>query len=125
MLVIIGVVAVVLLVRSGKATREEDVVRRLVRNSALPLLLQLVVRVIDLGFIQVFYRLLAKDAAGEYELAALLVTLYLGTISEWGLGILLTRELARDRRAITSTFGTALLLRLGLAIMALPLALVI
>ncbi len=124
-LLVVGVVASTLLVRAGREVRKEDVARRLLRNSAFPLLIQLVVRAIDFGFIQVFYHLLVKDAAGEYELAALLVTLYLGTISEWGLGILLTRELARDRGAIRGTFGTALLLRLGLAVAALPIALLI
>lgn len=121
-LVVLGVGAVLLLARSGRRQQEEDVARRLLRNSALPLLIQIGVRALDFGFIAVFYRLLPKDAVGDYDVAALLVSLYLGTIAEWGLGVLLTRELARDRQAIASTFGTALILRLGLAIVALPVA---
>ncbi len=124
-LVVLGASAAVLLLRIGRRQREQDVVRRLLRNSALPLLIQLVVRAIDFVFIAVFYRLLPMTVIGEYEVAALLVSLYLATIAEWGLGILLTRELARDRRAIAGTFGTALLLRLGLALAALTFALAV
>ena len=119
----IGGSTLVLLVRTGRVEREADVARRLLRNSALPLIIQLLVRGIDFAFVLVFYRLVAREAMGEYELAAVLVSLYLGTISEWGLGILVTRELARDRTAIAGTFGTALLLRLGLSLAALPAAL--
>jgi O-antigen/teichoic acid export membrane protein len=124
-LFVIGVASMVLLLRFDRVERQQDVARRLLRNSAIPLLIQVLVRGIDFGFVMVFYRLLTKDAAGEYELAALLVTLYLGTISEWGLGVLLTRELARDRAAIVGTFGTALLLRLALSVLAIPVALAI
>ena len=124
-LLALGILAAVLLLRAERVVRQEDYARRVLRNSALPLLIQLFVRAIDLAFAMVLLRLASRDAVGDYDLAALLVSLYLGTIAEWGLGVLLTRELARDRAALAGTFGTALLLRLGLAIVALPLALLV
>lgn len=118
------VTSVLLLLRAERSAQSEDALRRVFRNSTLPLAIQLVVRAIDFAFFWFFYRWLAeaKGSIGDYELAALLVTLYLGTISEWGLGVLLTREVARDRGAIRNSFGTALLLRIGLSVLALPAA---
>ena len=37
--------------------------------------IQIVVRAIDFAFIAVFYRLLPKEAVGDYDVAALLVSL--------------------------------------------------
>ncbi len=126
-LIVVGAASTILLVRveRGSAIRDEDVARRLLRNSALPFAIQIVVRAIDFAFVMVFFRLLSPDAAGDYAFAALFVSLYLGTISEWGLGVLLTREVARDRTAIRGSFGTALLLRLGLSAAALPIAVLV
>ena len=126
-LLFLGCASALLLLRAERGTRDEDAVRRLFRNSALPFLIQLLVRGIDLAFAMVFLRLLAEDkgALGDYNLAALLVSLYLATISEWGLGVLLTREVARDRAAMRSSFGTSLVLRLGLSLVSLPIALLV
>jgi O-antigen/teichoic acid export membrane protein len=121
-LVVVGVVALVLLRWVERGAQQEDAVRRILRNSALPLLIQLVVRAIDVVFVALLFRLVAPAATGNYEFAALLVTLYLGTISEWGLGVLLTREVARDRAAIRQSFGTALLIRIGLSLLSIPIA---
>jgi O-antigen/teichoic acid export membrane protein len=97
--------------------------RRVVKNSAVPTVIRLIVRAIDMAFALVLYRLLAPEAVGQYDLAALLVVLYLGTFSDFGLGTLLTREVARRPEQATRFFGVTLLLRWGLALLALPLAL--
>lgn len=124
-LAVVGLGAALLLARVERGTRAEDAARRILRNSALPFMIQLLVRAVDLGFFAVMVRVVSVAEFGDYELAALLVTLYLGTISEWGLGVLLTREVARDRQAIRSSFGTALLLRVLLSLAAFPLALLV
>ncbi len=121
-LVAVGIVALVLLARAERGAQQDDAVRRVLRNSALPLAIQLAVRAIDVVFVALLYRLVAPESTGNYEFAALLVTLYLGTISEWGLGILLTREVARDREAIRTSFGTALLVRIALSVVSIPVA---
>jgi O-antigen/teichoic acid export membrane protein len=68
------------------------------------------------------YRLLdaEKSSLATYEFAAIITTLVLGTVAEWGLNLYLTRQVARDKRAIDETFGTALALRLGLAALVIP-----
>jgi O-antigen/teichoic acid export membrane protein len=89
----------------------------------VPTVIRLVVRAIDMAFALVLYRLLAPDAVGQYDLAALLVVLYLGTFSDFGLGTLLTREVARRPGQARRLFGVTLLLRWGFALLALPIAL--
>ncbi len=120
-----GAASLFLLLRLGTTARREDAMRRALRNSALPLGIQLLVRAIDLAFAMVLYRMATQEAVGDYSLAALLVVLYLGTISEWGLSTLMTREVARDPRAIGQSFGTVLVLRLGLALLSVPLAVMV
>ncbi len=97
--------------------------RRVVKNSAIPTVIRLVVRAIDMAFALVLYRLLAAESVGQYELAALLVVLYLGTFSDFGLGTLLTREVARRPEQAPRYFGVTLCLRWALSLAALPLAL--
>lgn len=104
--------------------REEsdNPLKRIFKNSAVPLVLRLFVRGLDLIFAVILYGILAPDSIGRYELAALLVVQYLGTITEFGLGVLLTREVAHDREAAPRLFGTSLVLRLLLVLCSIPVA---
>ena len=67
-------------------------------NALNPFAAQLVTRALMLGYGIAQYRLIGggEEHLGDYFLAAL-VFLYTSTISEWGLGTLLTREAAKDR----------------------------
>jgi O-antigen/teichoic acid export membrane protein len=103
----------------------DNTARRVVKNSAIPTVIRLVVRAIDMAFALILYRLLEPSAVGQYDLAALLVVLYLGTFSDFGLGTLLTREVARRPDEAPRLFGVTLLLRWGFGLLALPLALAI
>src|SRR3954447_11802084 len=85
--------------------------RRVVKNSVVPLALRLVVRALDLLFAFVLLGTLRGEDIGPYTLAALLVVQYLGTLTEFGLGVLLTREVARDPNAARRYFGITLALR--------------
>jgi O-antigen/teichoic acid export membrane protein len=121
------VLIALLFVRRRGITQSQDTVIRLLHNSAIPLGLQMVNRAIDFAFALALYRLLdtQKGALATYEFAAIVVTLVLGTIAEWGLNLYLTSQVARDKRAIGETFGTALALRLGLAALVIPATLLI
>lgn len=128
-LLALGVVtplAVWLVWRRG-ALRSDDYAVRLVHNSAVPFGLQLIVRAIDFGFGIILFNMLARSqsALASYEFAALMTTLVLATVAEWGLNIYLTREVARDPAAIRASFGTALAIRAGLALLVIPASLVI
>ncbi len=94
-----------------------NVARRIFKNSAVPLALRLVVRGLDMVFAIVLLSTLPGADIGPYTLAVLLAAQYLGTITEFGLGVLLTREVARDPTSAQRLFGVTLLLRLLLVIM--------
>jgi O-antigen/teichoic acid export membrane protein len=90
---------------------ESNAARRVLKNSAVPLVLRLMVRAFDLAVFIVLQQTLPGVNIGPYALAVLLVGQYLGTFTEFGLGVLLTREVARDPSAAKRLFGTTLLLR--------------
>lgn len=96
--------------------------RRVVKNSAAPTAIRLIVRAIDMAFALVLYRLLPAGSVGQYDLAALLVVQYLGTFADFGLGTLLTREVARRPDLGPRYFSATLLLRWGFALLTLPIA---
>jgi O-antigen/teichoic acid export membrane protein len=103
------------------------------RNAASPFAARLFLSLLNLGYYIVQVHLITQGALDQYIYASL-IFLYAGTITDWGLGTLLTRDLARARQGDTTpgreraaarrlfaeTFG----LRLALAAAALvPLAL--
>jgi len=85
--------------------------QRVLKNSAIPFATRLVVRALDLVFAVILLSTLPGEAIGPYTFAALLVVQYFGTITEFGLGVLLTRDVARDPGAAPRLFGATLLLR--------------
>ncbi|HWQ14207.1 MAG TPA: oligosaccharide flippase family protein [Roseiflexaceae bacterium] len=104
--------------------REEagNTARRVLKNSAVPFAARLGVRALDLVFAVILLGTLPPGAIGLYTFAALLVVQYFGTVAEFGLGVLLTREAARDTTAAPRLFGAALALRWLLSAAAFPAA---
>jgi len=97
-----------------------DPVRRIVRNSAIPIVSQLLIRALDLLVAIFLLRLLGPEGNGQYALAVI-VWLYAKTISDFGLGLLTTREIARDRTSMARMIGMTTLFRwLVLAVILLP-----
>jgi O-antigen/teichoic acid export membrane protein len=97
--------------------------RRVALNAFSPFVAQVVTKVMMLGYIIVQFRLLGGGPLGDYFLAAI-VFLYASTISDWGLGTLLTREVAgswampnsdraveQQREKVAAMFGETLALR--------------
>lgn len=96
-----------------------NTVQRVARNSAAPLIAQLINKAVDLGFALVVLRLLGAERNGEYVFAVI-VWLYTKTFTDFGLGILATRDVARDRALADEYLGLTTLLRLLLWAVALP-----
>lgn len=94
-----------------RADADEDAVRRIARNSAVPIASQLVVRFIDLAVAIVILRLLGPAGNGRYALAVI-VWLYVKTVSDFGLSLLATRDVARDPEGASRIIGSTTLLRL-------------
>lgn len=90
----------------------ENTARRVFKNSGVTFGLRLVGRGLDLVFAFLLYGILSPAEIGRYDFAALLIVQYLGTFTEFGLGVLLTREVARDAGAARRLFGVTLTLRL-------------
>ncbi|HEY0739797.1 MAG TPA: oligosaccharide flippase family protein, partial [Herpetosiphonaceae bacterium] len=124
-LLALAVPAAALLARRRRVGPAQDQVVRLLQNSAVPFAIQLLNQAINFGFGLLLYRLLLDTAIGDFIFAAFITTMLLATIAEWGLNIYLTREVARDADAIQRTFGTALLLRFGMAVLVIPISLLI
>lgn len=113
----------VLLWRRFYREDSDNAARRVVKNSVVPLALRLIVRALDLLFAFVLLGTLRGADVGPYTFAALFVVQILGTFTEFGLGILLTREVARDPSAARRYFGVTLALRSVLVLLgALPVA---
>ena len=96
-----------------------NTVQRVARNSAAPLIAQLLNKVVDLGFALVILRLLGTEGNGEYAFAVI-VWLYTKTFTDFGLGILATRDVSRNRALADEYLGLTTLLRLLLWAVALP-----
>ncbi len=90
--------------------------RRVARNSVSPLLAQLVTRAIDTLYGLLVLHLIKDRLNGDFAFAVT-VSLYASTITNWGLDILLIRDVARDKAAANRYFSNTLLLRLGLTLL--------
>ncbi|WP_322820046.1 oligosaccharide flippase family protein [Chloroflexus sp.] len=100
-----------------------NTVRRIFKNSAVTFGLRLFVRGLDTVILLLLVGSLDPAALGAYNTAALLVAQYLATVTEFGLGVLLTREVARHPNAAQRLFGVTLGLRFILiGVAAVPVA---
>jgi O-antigen/teichoic acid export membrane protein len=95
----------------NETVADDDIVRRVIRNSAIPIISQLFIRFADLAVAIVLLRLLGPEGNGRYALAVVL-WLYVKTISDFGLTLLTTRDIARDRSRTGELVGATTLLRL-------------
>ncbi|NPV07598.1 MAG: oligosaccharide flippase family protein [Anaerolineae bacterium] len=105
---------------------EEQTVRRVAKNSLTPMSLSLLNKLIDMAFAMLMLRLLGPAGAGDYQFAVTFIG-YFEILVRFGLGTLITREVAREpeqgRRFLGNALGVRLLLWLGsLPLMALLLA---
>ncbi|HEX8597503.1 MAG TPA: flippase [Chloroflexia bacterium] len=104
--------------------------RRVALNAFNPFAAQLFTKLLMMGYSMVQYRLFANDQAAldGYILAAVVFS-YTSTISEWGMGTLVPRDVARSRgtgteaEVASTLFGRSLALRLLISLgMFLPVA---
>ncbi len=107
------------LAAGAPARREQDAVRRIARNSAVPLAAQLVNKAVDLGFALVVLRALGPAGNGRYEWAVL-IWLYTKTFTDFGLATLTTRDVDLHRDRAGEYLGLTVLLRLALWVAAAP-----
>ncbi len=107
----------------GRLYREhadDPTAKRVAKNSLLPMGLQLLNRVIDFAFAMLMLRILAPEMAGRFTFTIGFIG-YFDILVRFGLGTLLTREVAKDRTHGEKFLSTASFLRIFLWLGSLPL----
>jgi O-antigen/teichoic acid export membrane protein len=106
----------------GRLYRESDddqPIKRIAKNSLAPMTMALLNRVIDFAFALLMLRILTPEGAGRFQFAVVLIG-YAEILTRFGLGTLLTREVARDRTRSGSYFSNVAILRVILWLLSLP-----
>jgi O-antigen/teichoic acid export membrane protein len=94
--------------------------RRFARNTILPIATSLADRVVFWAFWIVVLRLIGPEGNGTYAFAANLLA-YFAAIVDFGLGTLVTRDVARNTVGLHRIFSLALALRTRVLALSLPL----
>jgi O-antigen/teichoic acid export membrane protein len=101
-------------------SEDDPTVKRVAKNSLLPMGLQLLNRLIDFAFAMLMLRILAPEMAGRYYFAIGFIG-YFDILVRFGLGTLLTREVAKDRTHGNRYLSTVTILRGLLWLVSVPL----
>ncbi len=123
---VVLLVALALLVRWwGRLYQEKDgdegsPLRRVLKNSVTLAAARLVGRVIDIAFLIVVLHYLGDAGYGHYEIAVVVVGLYLTTVTGFGLDLLTTREVARYPEQANRYLANTTVVRWLLSALALP-----
>ena len=99
-------------------------VRRVAKNSLIPMGLSLVNKAIDFAFAMLRLRILSPAGEGSYTFAITFYAIF-EILVRFGLGTLLTRDVARERAQAGRYLSNVLALRVALWLLALPLMLVV
>lgn len=106
--------------RFYRESADDPTVKRVAKNSLVPMGLQLLNRLIDFAFAMIMLRILAPEMAGRYAFAVAFIG-YFDILVRFGLGTLLTREVSKDRGHGNKYFSTVTVLRGLLWFASLPL----
>lgn len=106
--------------------QEHDIstMTRFIKNSSIPIAANLFGRILDLGFAAVTLRALGPTASGAWSFVALITSMYLVTIINWGLNDLAVREAAANPQQASRLFGIGLTMRWLMAAVVTPLTLI-
>ena len=106
------------LIRPTARTQEAEQ-RRFMRNAIAPIATSLADRALFWAFIVVVMRHIGPDGNGMYAFATNLLA-YFAAVVDFGLGTLVTRDVARDAAGLQRIFGIALALRMRLLAVSMP-----
>ncbi len=104
------------------AAENASTTMRVARNSLAPIILNLFNRGIDFAFALVMLRVLGPTDSGWYFYAGI-IFVWFDIFTNFGLNLYLTREVARDRSRAAHIFFNTSAMRIGLAILGVPLLL--
>jgi O-antigen/teichoic acid export membrane protein len=106
----------------GKLYRESETdspIKRVAKNSLAPMVMALSNRLIDFAFALLMLRILQPEGVGKYAFAVTFIGLT-EIVTRYGLGTLVTREVAGNRAETNRYLSNVSLLRLYLWLAALP-----
>ncbi|HID61777.1 MAG TPA: hypothetical protein EYP49_03380, partial [Anaerolineae bacterium] len=106
--------------RFYRESDEDSVIKRVAKNSLTPMSLSLLNKGIDFAFAMLRLRILAPMGEGRYAFAISFIG-YFEILTIFGLGTLLTREVAKDRDQANRYLNNTLALRVMLWLAVLPL----
>jgi len=98
---------------------EDSIIKRIAKNSLAPMVLALLNRGIDFVFALLMLRILAPEGVGRYAFAVSLITFF-EILTRFGLGTLLTREVAKDHANGNKYLLNTILVRNLLGLIAVP-----
>ncbi len=102
-----------------RENEEDATIKRVAKNSLTPMILSLLNRLIDMAFAMLMLRILAPEGAGRYQFAVTFITFF-EILTRFGLGTLLTRQVARERDQANRYLSNVAILRLFLWLLSLP-----
>lgn len=102
----------------------EHAVRRVAKNSLAPMLLQLLNKAVDTVFAAFMARILGPEGVGAYAFAVAIIWYFI-IFTNFGLGTLLTRDVARDPHMALRYVRHTIASRLLLFLSAMPLLLAV
>jgi len=104
----------------SRSIAAEETARRVAKNSLVPMGASLLNKVIDFAFAMLMLRILGPTDAGKYYFAIVVIG-FVEIFTNFGLNLLLVREVAKDRTQANRYLSNTALLRLLLWGVALPL----
>jgi O-antigen/teichoic acid export membrane protein len=107
----------------GKLYREQDSdspIKRVAKNSLVPMVMAVSNRLVDFAFALLMLRILQPEGAGRYAFAVAFIGLT-EILTRYGLGTLVTRDVAANRAQSNLFLANVTVLRLYLWLAALPL----
>lgn len=105
--------------RLYRESADDQPIKRIAKNSLAPMAMALLNRVIDFAFALLMLRILTPEGAGRFQFAVVFIG-YAEILTRFGLGTLLTREVARDRARSGGYFSNVTILRVILWLLSLP-----
>lgn len=103
---------------------EGSTFQKVAKNSLFPMATSLLNKLLDLAFAVYMLRVLGPEGVGKYTFAVVAIG-YLDILANFGLGTLLTREVAKDPGSANRYLGNTLAARLALWALSLPLVAVL
>ncbi|HXW00200.1 MAG TPA: flippase, partial [Anaerolineae bacterium] len=106
----------------GKLYRESETdshIKRVAKNSLMPMIMALSNRLIEFAFALLMLRILQPEGAGRYAFAVAFIGLA-EIVTRYGLGTLVTREVAANRAQSNRYLSNVSILRLYLWLLAIP-----